>query len=422
MNLLILTDKYFPRPYANAMCAQELIRAWNKIGYKTDVLAYKDSGIQIDKWEGNHIYCVQPDDRLRLFYYADAHRKKAVGKLAYIGANILSKVKGTILLPWQPFYSISFPNRIYRKMCQLHEEKHYDGVIAILNPLDSNIAACKFKKRYPDIPYVVFCVDTLKKSFVQKYIGTHFADGFFWEKRILQKCDAYFYMAAREKDYEPARYDPYRNKLHMSDMPRFKVKDLSCIPKYDFGEQGEHWVYAGSIGGPHYNPWQMLEIFKKVSHSPKRILHLYTRGAEAERIEALAKAEKLNVRVHGYVDAKTLESIMATADVLVSLKTSAEVSAKIFECMSYGKPVVHFSGHLKDPDVYYIKQYTLGSVIKMYDENREKQIQNLITFLNNFVGKSVDLVSLLQVFKMSTPEYSAKEIEKIIRDFKKNKM
>ena len=96
------------------------------------------------------------------------------------------------------------------------------------------------------------------------------------------------------------------------------MKDIDKIPRYDFGEDGEHWVYAGSIGGPHYNPNQLLEIFKKIENSPKRVLHLNTRGAEADRIAAMANKEKLNVRVHGYVDAATLESIMATADVIVS--------------------------------------------------------------------------------------------------------
>ena len=40
--ILVLTDKYFPRPYANAMCAQELIRVWTRRGDSVDVLAYDD--------------------------------------------------------------------------------------------------------------------------------------------------------------------------------------------------------------------------------------------------------------------------------------------------------------------------------------------------------------------------------------------
>ena len=109
MKLLVLTDKYFPRPYANAMCAQELIRVWTQQGDSVDVLAYGDFDGMPDRWEGNAVYYVKTDERLRLFYYADTYRNTQKGKMAHILANVLSKVKGTILLPWQPFYSFSFP-------------------------------------------------------------------------------------------------------------------------------------------------------------------------------------------------------------------------------------------------------------------------------------------------------------------------
>ena len=245
MKLLVLTDKYFPRPYANAMCAQELIRVWTQQGDSVDVLAYGDFDGMPDRWEGNAVYYVKTDERLRLFYYADTYRNTQKGKMAHILANVLSKVKGSILLPWQPFYSFSFPCRIYKKMCELQEKNCYDGVVAILNPLDSNIAACKFKAQYPDVPYVVFCVDTLRKTFVEQHISKTFADAFIWEKKILENCDAYFYMHSRKEDYELPRYDPYRSKLRESDMPRFKVKDIDKIPRYDFGEDGEHWGICG---------------------------------------------------------------------------------------------------------------------------------------------------------------------------------
>ncbi len=408
--LLVLTDKYFPRPYANAMCAQELIDVLSKENCSVDVVAYEDFDGTPSKWNGNDIYYVKPDERLRLFYYADKNRNVWKGKLAFITANVLSKVKGTILLPWQPFYSFSFPRRIYRKMCELQEKKQYDAVIAILNPLDSNIAACRFKLEYPNIPYIVFCVDTLRKTFVEQNVGKTFADAFIWEKKILQKCDSYFFMSSRREDYAPARYEPYRHKLRETDMPRFKVKDVKNIPKYDFGEKAEHWIYAGSIGGPHYDPDGMFEVFNRISDNPKRILHLYTRGREVERIKKLVKSEKMNICVHGYVDADTLKSIMATADVIVSLKTSDQISAKIFECMSYGKPVIHFCGHKNDPDVDYLEKYTLGHVVKMYANNKETEIEDLISFLKDAVGRTADLEKLKNTFEMSTPEYSAKRI------------
>lgn len=407
--LLVLTDKYFPRPYANAMCAQELIDVWAN-NCVVDVVAYEDFDGTPSQWNGNNIYYVRTDERLRLFYYADKNRNSRKGKIAHLVANVLSKGKGIILLPWQPFYSFSFPRRIYKKMCELQEKNKYDGVIAILNPLDSNIAACRFKSKYPNIPYIVFCVDTLRKTFVEQRVGKKFADAFIWEKKILQNCNAYFFMSSRREDYTPVRYDPYRCKLKETDMPRFKIKNVTDIPQYDFGEKAEHWVYAGSIGGPHYDPSRMIDIFKKISNNPKRILHLYTRGSEAEQIENLAKNENLNINVHGYVDAETLKSIMASADVIVSLKTSDQISAKIFECMSYGKPVVHFSGHKDDPNASYLKKYVLGHIVQMYADHKDTEIEKLVLFLQDAVGQSADMLGLKKTFIMSTPEYSAKKI------------
>ena len=107
---------------------------------------------------------------------------------------------------------------------------------------------------------------------------------------------------------------------------------------------------------------------------------------------------------------------MATADVIVSLKTSDQISAKIFECMSYGKPIVHFSGHKNDPNVYYLEKYTLGNIVKMYEENQESELNKLVQFLETSAGKQVDPTELKRTFETSTPEYSAERIaEEIMR-------
>lgn len=409
MRLLVLTDKYFPTPYANALCAQELIRVWKKQGHIVEILAYEDFNGNPTEWEGNTVHYVRPDIRLRSYYYADANRKNIKGKVAKYIANILSKSWGLLVLPWQPFYSFIFPRRIYKKLEILASKKKYDAIVAIFQPIDSNIAACKFKKKHQDIPYIVFCVDMLKKALVQKYLGDKIADGFFWEKRMLEKCDAFFYMHARKEDYALPRYKYYRTKLIETDLPRFKIKDCTLIPKYDFKENAEHWVYAGSIGGIHYAADRMIEIFNQISNETKRILHLFTRGAEADRIETMAKQNHWNIMVHGYVDAIMLERVMASADVIVSLKTSDQISAKIFECMSYGKPMIHFSGLVTDPNVKYFQKYTLGHVVKMY-EDMETEVRSLLSYLEEKNKYNVRLDDLKEVFRMSTPEYSAEKI------------
>lgn len=408
MKILVLTDKYFPRPYANAICAQELIEVWTTQGHQIDVLAYADFEEKPKYWKGNPVHYVRPDLRLRLYYYSNKFGTSFKGKLAEFCANILSKVKGIFLLPWQPFYSCSFPRRIFKTMERLYSERKYDAVVAILKPIDSCIAACKFKTKHSNIPFVVYSVDTLKKGFIEKHFNVQFADGFFWEKKILSSCDAFFYMQSRRHDYLHPRYDGFRNKLFETDLPRLKPRDLSKITPFDFGEQAEHWVYAGAIGGVHYNPEKMIEIFLKISENPRRILHLYVRGSVAEQIALRAEREKLNIRVHDYVDSSTLERILASADVLVSFKTSNQISAKIFENIAYGKPIVHFSGIETDPNKKYLKKYALCYIVNTYEGDfDQKKIDSLERFLKESRKTHIETAEILKIFEKNTPQYSA---------------
>lgn len=419
MKLLVLTDKYYPRPYANAACAQELIRCWVADGHVVDVLAYEDYDGMPSTWEENAVFYVKPDWRLRSYYYADFFQNTRKGRLRRFFANIISKSRGLILFPWQPFWSFSFPRRIYRKIEELHSNNHYDGIVAILKPLDCNIAVCHFKKKHPQIPYIVYCVDTMEKTILRPIFGGLYSDGFFWEKRLLSYSDAYFYMQPRIKTYEKKKFDPYRRKLVVADLPRFMAKDISSVSVFDFSHDGENWVYAGSLGPPHYAADNVLEVFEIISTNKKRTLHLFARGEDADRLAKIARERKISVVVHGYVNTDTLLSVMSSADVIVSIKTSCQISAKIFECMSYGKTIVHFSGVDCDPDVEYYKKYPLCFVFKMYDDYCS-QLESLLEFLDQNVGKRVDIASLEEIFMMNTPEYSANKIVDKIKNLVKN--
>lgn len=418
MKILVLTDKYYPRPYANAVCAQELIRVWQEKGHKVDVLAYSSFDGNPSKWDGCRVFYVKPSLKLRLFYYADVNKNTKKGKIAEHLARLVSRIACLTLMPWTPLDSIVFPNRIYKSLNNLYVFEQYDAMIAILKPLTSVIAANRLKKVHPEIPYVVYCVDDLRLGLVRKYFGEKAADPFFWEKRTLELCDAYFYMEARKCDYSESRFDRFKNKLVVTDLPRFRAKNCCNIEKFNFGNGGENWVYAGSIGGIHYDPYGMISIFKRISSINDKItLHMYIRGMEANKISALAKKEGLNIKIHDYVDAGTLERIMASADVIVSLKTSDQISAKIFECMSYGKTIVHFSGCSKDPDVKYLEKYPACKVVKTYSNDLENEILGLLRFLDKrYASAAVDSTSLNVIFKTSTPEYSA---EKIIAEIEK---
>ena len=59
-------------------------------------------------------------------------------------------------------------------------------------------------------------------------------------------------------------------------------------------------------------------------------------------------------------------------------------------------------------------KYASGHVVRMYAENQDAEISDLLQFLKNSIGKKVDSAELIREFEMSTPEYSAKKIIEMI--------
>lgn len=408
MKILFVIDKYYPRPYANALCAQELIRAFQKRGFEIDIIAFQDSGIEMPKqYEKANVYGIKPDLRLRLFYYADNFSSSGLAKIAKVVAHFVSKTKGIIMLPFWPLQSCSFPVRILNKIEALYRHKHYDAIVSIFGPFEGSLAVTKFKQKHANVPCAIYAVDSTSRSGVfSGSLNGRFSGMLMWEKLFMETNDAFFYMQSRTDFYKKECYRPFGKKLIPVDLPRLKFEDLSVVNAYDFGTDGENWVYAGAIGSVHYNPEKMIEYFLKLPQN-KTTLHLFCRGASLQVEQAVEQSEG-RIVLHGYVDAETLKSVFASADILVTVKTSNQVSAKIFECISYGKPIVHFSGCPEDPDVAYYQKYPLAFVVKTYKADVEQSGKRLMDFLERIKGTTVSQEELKRIYKKSTPEYSVK--------------
>lgn len=417
MRVLVLTDKYYPKPYANAVCAQALIEEFNRNGIQVTVLAYKDCGVQcVQEWKDNTVIYVKPDLRQRLFYYADnmGNSKRAI--FARELAKILNRSRKLFLIPWQPMYSFFMPYKIYRALENQYRLEKFDAIVAVLNPFELSVAACNFRKKHPDKPVIVYAVDTLRSDYIKG--NQAFANGYFWEKRILKGCCAYFYMKARRHEFDPKRYDMYRDKLVEVDLPRLQFRNTQKIPAYSFEEEGENWVYAGSIGGIHYDYTDMLHIFEAICKTRKCTLHMYIRGEESEKIKEIANKRHLSIKVHGYVDQNTMQSIMASCDVLVTLKSSNHISAKIFECISYLKPIVHFSGVEDDPNAEYYSRSPAYKVVKMYNKNREEEVKEIIRYLDDIKHVKISKRDIETLYSENSPNYSVKLIIDRIKEQK----
>lgn len=376
MKILFVTDKYYPKPLANAVCVQSVVDCLLERGVEVDVLAFKDSSVDLPKrYHGARVEGIVPSIEFRLSYYGRSGRHGSLGIAASHAGSILSKFKKIIYLPWFPMNSFIFPHRLKNRIMRLYEENSYDAVVTAMAPFDGAMAGYLFNKAYPEANWIVYALDTIENmSF--PFLPRNLVEGRFWFSRFVKQSDLCIVMRSRMDWYESRGYCAMAKNLQASDIPLLiKKRDVAAAEDYDLGDADEHWVYAGSLNPPHYRYDDLIRYFQSLSHEKRRVLHFYSGGNGFEALKAIADASGGMIRCHDYVPHSELERILKTADVLVSMKYSDQISAKIFEYMSYGKPVLHVSGADGDPDIRYLSRYGCGLVLRSEDpdsHNEEK--------------------------------------------------
>ena len=343
-----------------------------------------------------------------LYYYAKNVPNRNKERIAEGAAKLKKKKKKFVMMPFFPMYSFDFPRRIYHQIIRLHNKRNYDLVVSVFSPFDSTVAGYWFKKKYQGVKWCLYSLDTFinqRYNFLNQKGNTHN----FWLPRFLDKCDMFIYMRSREKEYADSYFDKWRSKMKPADIP-LMVKEPNEMNSNHQNEV-EQWVYAGSLGAPHYITDDLIDIFMGLNDGKKRELHFYSSGDSFEKLKAVNASAQSKVICHPYVAHNELMKVYKNADVLVSIKYSDQISAKIFEYMTYGKKIVHVSGTKDDPNVQYLFKYSRGIVIEPYKYTTDKCIVKLLSELYSLNGKETDL----SYFEMNRPEYTKELILRCVQ-------
>ena len=407
MKILIITDKYFPKPLANAICMQKVADSFIQMGHNVDILAYRDTKIKgEDTYNNCKIYYITPDIRNRLYNYSFNFPDSPYAKMFQKLATYMNRLGKVIMFPFFPVYSFGFPLRLKHRIEKLYRKEKYDLIISVYQPFEAALAGYWFKKAHKDISFCLYTLDTFinqKYSFLARNSNRNK-----WLYNFLSESDAFIYMRSRINEYDKPWFKNWQNKMFYADIPLMTPVD--CLFSSEHISEEEKWVYAGSLDMPHYKTEDLIEIFLRVSDASDRQLLFYSRGEQAEKIKTYEEKTKGKIRVPGYVSHDELMKIYSEASVLISLKYSDQISAKIFEYMSYGKKIIHISGTPDDPNAEYIKHYAKGIVLAPYKDSIEICVKQLTAWLDSWTEEKEKMPVDYSYFDMNRPEYTSELI------------
>ena len=425
--MLIVMGNHSPYPSSVANCVKPLINKLRDKGFEIDIITNRKKlqDLQKECIDGLNIYRVDDtraisNNALRDLIQLEKNKK----------FNLLIKVIAVIL---KSLYFLKFVffekeqqygewkiDSTVKKCLELHNEKNYDVVLSISQPFKSHFIVEEFLKQIDGpIRWFVFEFDPFSYNEEVTKSESKRKSLFKDEYRIFNSCDGIFLTPELHKFYNKTPFKKFIDK--MVPVPFANLEPISFeksnVKKFPLMKDKINCFFAGRLYRDIRNPKNLLNTFSKLDSS----IHLTLMTNFDESMISRYNTNEDTISLIPLQNRDTAINMMNEVNILVNIGNTVEfqVPGKVFEYMSTGKPIIHFSKLVEDPALVYLKKYPLLFVVNEWEiderdytealenfcmENKDKKLtfQDVTKALVEFSGDRVSnefsdtLISLLE--------------------------
>ncbi len=420
--ILFIIGSYPSEMSANVLCDEKIIQELVKCGnYEIHVLALRFNKQPLEE-EISDVKVHRFSNGLFWDIYTKARHSKTSWKTKIIFAldRFFLRFKQMVVLPIYPLYQPLETLSFFIHAKKLHKKIHFDLVIAEHNGLDTVLGGYLLKKEFPEIKFMPIFWDPLSGAIAPKYLPQKFSykRRVKTEEKILKYSDSFVAMKSHgillEKLYKGSSSF---GKIKLLDLPSLQNPDTikNAQKKYNFSSENIYFCFAGTLANR--NLEFLANLLEKTGL--KNIVLLVISGINNQiYVENLNKKYKVHIDFLPYMPQKELMAVLDKAHFLVNFGVNSNimVASKIFEYMSFGKPLI--ATYLRDDDANlpYLKKYPLSFLLDERETDTEKQAQALRNFIEQNVNKHIDYKNIAPLFYANTPQAYAEEIAKILGD------
>ena len=171
-------------------------------------------------------------------------------------------------------------------------------------------------------------------------------------------------------------------------------------------------IYAGGLDKKQRNPTNLIIFLKKINLHINIKLVIYSYGNTQKILNGFSKDNNF-ITTNNAIDSLSLEKEISKSNFIITIgnKESDIVPSKIFDCLSTGKPILHFSQVEDDPYFDYLERYNNSLILKYNNHlSSDTNILKTIDFIKNNKNTIISYPVIEKTFKECTPEYVAKQI------------
>jgi hypothetical protein len=141
-------------------------------------------------------------------------------------------------------------------------------------------------------------------------------------------------------------------------------------------------------------------------------------GNAASKVITRSAAPAVSIVNHGRVSKRTADDAVASADILLNLgeTTGRQISSKIFEYISAGKPIVHLAFADCDGVIAIVEKYPLALCLKAAEECFLDNTRKLSEFIELNFRNRVSWSEVSSIYPEALPGTTAAVFEHLIQE------
>lgn len=417
MHIVFLVGSYFPYYTAVSKCIGNITDELAK-EHKITIICQKSFNEQneIDIYNKQKIIRFNTkESKIRNRLITNIKERKGITRIlnkSFLNIYIMSRLVKTI------FSKVTVKDELVDAYFQALNEINtpIDLIIPSCMPFESVLATINFKKySKSELKVVPFLFDqfadnsNLHRVKLNRLLKR--PKHIMLEREIIVHSDRILAMHSLKQHFEK-EFGEFNKTIYYVEHP------LITHPTIKTTEASKN-IKISYIGGLYKNyvtPNYLLELFSNVDDN-NLFLNFYIIGNLNRIVDTFCEAFPQKIANHGSLPKEEADKAAANSDILISIaeKDGIQMSSKIFEYISLGKPIIHFYSVDNDVNLKILHKYPLCLCLKQDKNKLKENIKLFVEFCKRHKDSSVEFDNIKEAFSDALPEYTANLIMELVR-------
>lgn len=266
----------------------------------------------------------------------------------------------------------------------------------------------------PSVKFIPYFIDGYACGILPRYLPSQYAlkRKIRFEHFVVERADLVIRMEASRKFYEQDKDYWKQKSVYLN--PAFLHKPVShSNSRADIFEKGYiNILYTGYLFLPDRNPEYIIDALSRINN----VCLIFIGKNEARSvIEKKQSSFQGKIKIFDFMPREQLIELMNEADVFLNLgvANSNAISGKIFDYLSYGKPIISTYFKRDDATLKYLNDYELACCIDQCTTSKDMATELLKEFLETTRDKRINYREIEKAYYSSSPKAIEDLIEQL---------